>query len=66
MKQFEYQTSIIYSKAYGEFDREEIDRRLNRFGQQGWELVEAVASARDRGTVCLICMFKRERAEQGG
>ena len=64
MKKFEYQTKVIDTKLSfmgGKVDPESFDQVLNDLGNDGWELLEVVASNQGFGdTRSLVCIFKRE------
>ena len=62
--EWEYKTIVIKAKASfwgGKFDNNELDNILNKYGEDGWELVNVVASNQAYGeSGSLICIFKRE------
>lgn len=63
MKKYEYQTKVVDAKGLwgGKVDVTEYDQSLNEMGQQGWELIETIASNEVLGsTRYIICTFKRE------
>jgi hypothetical protein len=46
----------------GKFDEEELDRKLNELGQQGWDLVSAFTTSQAQGqSRDIVAVFKRER-----
>ena len=65
MDKFEYKT--VFTDATGVFgfggkvDQITFQNELNELGSEGWELVNAVASAKDYGsTKTIISIFKRK------
>jgi len=65
MKRFEYETIIFDPKGVlgGKVDSTMFDQTLNNMGNQGWELINMVASNASYGiTRHIVCVFKREIA----
>jgi hypothetical protein len=63
MEQFEYKTLFTDAKGIlgGKVDEAQLQHDLSELGQQGWELVNTVATAQSYGsTRWLISIFKRK------
>ena len=63
MKRFEYKTIEIKPKGTfrSKFDLTEIDKTLNKYGMEGWELITVEDKNFDYGsTECFYFIFKRE------
>ena len=62
---WEYKTIVIKeAKSFrgGKFNTDEIEKELNKYGSQGWELVTVATSNKDYGSsASLICIFKRQK-----
>lgn len=62
-KTFEYKTVKIGSKGFwsAEIDADEIDKTLNEYGQQGWELISVIKQLPPNGSAwSLQYTFKRQ------
>ncbi|MPM54666.1 hypothetical protein SDC9_101445 [bioreactor metagenome] len=63
MEQFEYKTLFTDAKGVlgGKVNESQLQADLNELRQQGWELVNTVATAQSYGsTRWLISIFKRK------
>lgn len=63
MKRFEYKTIEIKPKGTfrSKFDLTEIDKTLNKYGMEGWELITVEDKNFGYGsTECFYFIFKRE------
>lgn len=62
-KRFEYKTVVVKPKISFwtvEYDPNEMDKTLNQYGNEGWELV-SVESREYMGTYIFHYTFKREQ-----
>ncbi|HLV51952.1 MAG TPA: DUF4177 domain-containing protein [Flavobacterium sp.] len=63
MKRFEYKTIEVKPKGTfrSKFDLTEIDKTLNKYGMEGWELITVEDKNFGYGsTECFYFIFKRE------
>ncbi|MBO6183981.1 MAG: DUF4177 domain-containing protein [Chryseobacterium sp.] len=62
-KRFEYKTVVVKPKVSFwtvEYDPNEMDKTLNKYGNEGWELL-SVESREYMGTYIFHYTFKREQ-----
>lgn len=61
---WEYKTYVLNAKTSfwgGKFKSESLDEVLNRFGDEGWELVNTVSSNHGYGDTRCIFLFLKEK-----
>ena len=61
---WEYRTIRIavkqgWNESKGAIETSDTDDLLNRYGEQGWELVTALDTEHSTGTAAIFCIFKR-------
>lgn len=64
MKQYEYKIISTDAKGFlgGKVDIARFEDQINLLGDEGWELIETVASNQDAGsTRYIVSIFKREK-----
>jgi hypothetical protein len=63
MNKHEYSTIVFSTKGFfsdGKLDHQEFTARLNKYGAEGWELVNVFQlSQYDGGTTEIVAVFKR-------
>ena len=65
MQKWEYKTIKVKTKGFagGILELEEFEEKLNRLGQEGWELVSSFTTSQGSGSSReVIAIFKREKA----
>lgn len=64
MERWEYTSIKVETKGFmgGILDIEDFNYELNRFGEQGWELVSCLTtSSRNSATKEVVAVFKRRK-----
>lgn len=68
MIRWEYKTIELsvnqgWGGSKGTMDTSQIDRQLNDYGADGWELVAAFDTEHTAGTSAVFCMLKRPKQD---
>ena len=64
MKKYEYKVFTYDTKGVfgGKIDIRELESQLNKFGNEGWEMVSSTSSNQSYGSSkSLVYIFKREK-----
>lgn len=64
MKKYEYKVFAYDTKGVfgGKIDKRELESQLNKFGNEGWEMVSSTSSNQSYGSSkSLVYIFKREK-----
>ena len=64
MKKYEYKVYTYDTKGVfgGKIDIRELESQLNKFGNEGWEMVSSTSSNQSYGSSkSLVYIFKREK-----
>ena len=64
MSPYEFRTMTIGASGYrgGKVDLVSLNKRLNKMGRRGWELISMTGTSKEKGdTQQLVFVFRRER-----
>ena len=64
MNRYEYKVVAYDTKGFfgGKIDSGELESRLNRLGDEGWEMVSCTSSNQSYGSSkSIVCIFKRQK-----
>lgn len=59
-KSIAIQTTQGLTGSKGRIDCEDLDHLLNKMANKGWELDKIEDLEHSAGTMCLLCVFKRD------